>query len=242
MTGAYLTDLNWKEAEKLLSDTTIVVFPLGAGAKEHGLHLPLCNDQLMAEYLARELASRSDVVVAPTITYSYYPAFVEYPGSISISANTATGLITDACLSLSRFGPRRFYVLNTGVSTCGPLEKAAELLKQQNIVLKYTNLHSAMSPAIDEVSTQEGGTHADEIETSMMLLIAPDRVRMKDACKDYQPNAEGRLTRNAESGFSYSPSGVWGDATKATKSKGEKVVKCVVDNLVLDVEALRAID
>src|SRR5262245_13370526 len=108
--GVVLEDLTWSEAERVLTPDTVVVIPLGASAKEHGFHLLLMNNVLLAEYLEQRVLERCDVVVAPTIAYSYYPKFVEYPGSISLSLWTARDLVVDACRSLARFGPRRFYV------------------------------------------------------------------------------------------------------------------------------------
>src|SRR5687767_4567221 len=115
--GILLEDLTWLEAEKVLTAETIVVIPLGASAKEHGPHLKLKNDWLIAEYLKKRVLEQSNVVVAPTINYHFYPAFLEYPGSTSLRLETARDLIVDVCKSLTGFGPRRFYVLNIGIST-----------------------------------------------------------------------------------------------------------------------------
>src|SRR4051794_35045849 len=79
--GILLENLTWIEAEKVLTPETVVVIPLGAESKEHGPHLKLKNDFLIAEYLKKRVLQRSNVVVAPTINYSFYPAFLEYPGS-----------------------------------------------------------------------------------------------------------------------------------------------------------------
>src|SRR4029450_11990646 len=126
--GVLLEDLSWPEAEKLLTPDTVVVVPLGAAAKEHGPHLKLKNDWLIAEYLKNRILALSRVVIAPTINYHFYPAFVEYPGSTSLRLETARDLVVDIVRSLARFGPKRFYVLNTGVSTVRALQPAAELL------------------------------------------------------------------------------------------------------------------
>ncbi|HTR03749.1 MAG TPA: creatininase family protein, partial [Thermoanaerobaculia bacterium] len=131
--GILLEDLTWVEAEKVLTPETIVVIPLGAESKEHGPHLRLKNDFVMAEYLARRVRERSRVVVAPTLNYGYYPAFVEYPGSTSLSLATARDTIEEICRGLARFGPKRFYVLNTGVSTLSALEPAAKALAADGI-------------------------------------------------------------------------------------------------------------
>src|SRR5437870_4647283 len=165
--GMLLEDMTWQEAERALTPDAVVVLPLGAAAKEHGPHLLLKNDWILAEYLKGRVLAAADVVVAPTIAYSYYPAFEEYPGSISLRLETARDLVVDACRSLARFGPKRFYVLNTGVSTRHALEPAAEILAADGIVLRWTDLLKITGPVEKAVGKQEGGTHADEIETSM---------------------------------------------------------------------------
>src|SRR5688572_15204958 len=83
--GVMLEDLTWTQAESRLTPDAIVVLPLGAASKEHGFHLLLKNDLLLAEYLTERVLERCDVIVVPAITYSYYPKLVEYPGSISLS-------------------------------------------------------------------------------------------------------------------------------------------------------------
>src|ERR1044071_7437302 len=121
----FLEDMTWPEAEKALTPDAIVVIPIGAAAKEHGPHLRLANDWTMAEFLRRRLAERASVVVAPTVGLSFYPAFVEYPGSISLRLETARDVLIDVVRSLARHGPRRFYALNTGISTLRALRPAA---------------------------------------------------------------------------------------------------------------------
>src|ERR1044071_7203573 len=87
--GVLLEDITWKEAESLLTSSAVVVIPLGAQCKEHGLHLKLKNDWLIAEYLKRRIREQLAVVIAPTINYSFYPAMVDYPGTVSLRSDTA---------------------------------------------------------------------------------------------------------------------------------------------------------
>src|SRR5260370_314942 len=87
--GALLQDLTWVEAEHALTPQTVIVLPLGAASKEHGPHLKLKNDFILAEYFTKRILERADVVIAPVVTYHYYPAFLEYPGSISLQLETA---------------------------------------------------------------------------------------------------------------------------------------------------------
>ena len=236
--GVLLEDLTWVQAEKVLAADAVIVIPIGAAAKEHGPHLRLKNDFILAEYLKRRVLAASNAVIAPTVTYHFYPAFVEYPGSTTLRLETARDLMVDICRSLGHHGPRRFYALNTGVSTLRALKPAAEILAAEGILLRYTDLLAVMGPVEKTVARQEGGTHADEIETSMILYMDPAAVDMSKAVKDYRPGT-GRLTRDPKGEGTYSPSGVWGDPTLATREKGEKVVEALVAGVLKEIENLR---
>ena len=91
--GILLENLTWIEAEKVLTKETIVVLPIGAASKEHGPHLKLKNDLILAEYFKARVIDASNVVVAPTIPYHFYPAFVEYPGSTTLRLETARDVL-----------------------------------------------------------------------------------------------------------------------------------------------------
>jgi creatinine amidohydrolase len=234
-----LETLSWDEAERVLTPDTVVVIALGAESKEHGRHLQLNNDFLMAEYLKKRVltAAPQNVVVAPTINYSYYPAFLEYPGSTSLTMDTARAMIVDIVHSLAHYGPRRFYILNTGFSTLRPLAQAATDLAKDGVILRYTDM--SKEDPVETKLRQSGGTHADEIETSMMLYIAPESVRMKKAARDLNPNQPGGLTRDPRGKGTYSPTGAWGDPTLATREKGQAVVESSVATILKDIEDLR---
>ena len=238
--GVLIEDLSWVEAEKVLTPEAVVVIPLGAQSKEHGPHLKLKNDFILAEYLKKRVLERSRVVVAPTVNYSYYPAFVEYPGSTTLTLETARDVIVEICESFARHGPKRFYVLNTGVSTVRALAPAAEKLAAEGILMRFTDLIATMSPIEKQVARQEGGTHADEIETSMILYMDPSAADMSKAVKDYHPSGQGGLTRDPKGAGTYSPTGTWGDPTLATREKGKIVTEALVDAVAKQIEDLRS--
>jgi creatinine amidohydrolase len=237
--GILLENLTWVEAERILTPTSVVVIALGAQAKEHGPHLTLKNDWLMAEYLKKRVLDVAPVVVAPTINYNYYPAFIHYPGSTSLSAETARDVVVQIVKTLAAYGPRRFYIINTGVSTVIPLQQAQEQLAKDSLTMRFTNLGVVLRDVEKEVSQQEGGTHADEIETSMMLYIAPETVDMSKAVKDYHPNGGRPLVRDSTMKGTYSPTGTWGDPTLATRAKGARVTEALVAGILREIELLR---
>lgn len=235
----YLADLTWVEAEKAFKDFDVALIALGARTKEHGPHLPLKTDYIMAEYLMARVAAEVPVVVLPTLQYGYYPAFLEYPGSVSLGAETFKNVVMDICMSMNGYGFRKFYVLNTGISTLHPLKEAADELSRRGIVLRYLNLLDVDKKLPAGLLAEEGGTHADEGETSMMLYIAPETVDMSKAVKDYdaRPDRKG-LTRNPAGVGSYSPTGIWGDPTLATREKGKVIVETTVSEIVRQVKDL----
>jgi creatinine amidohydrolase len=234
-----LADLTWVEAEKVLTPETVVVIPIGAESKEHGPHLKLKTDYIEAQYYAREIVQQADVVVAPTVNYSFYPAFVDYPGSTTLRLETARDMLVDICRGLAHYGPKRFYALNTGVSTLRALKPAAEILAADGIRLGYTDILEVGAEAEKRVKKEEGGTHADEIETSLMLFIDPASVDMRYAVKDYHPSESGGLTRDPHKPGAYSASGIYGDATLAAREKGEAVALATVEGMLREIELLR---
>lgn len=230
--GLFIESLTWDEVEAALKTFDTVVIPVGARCKEHGLHLPLNTDWITAEYLAHRVAELCPVLVLPTVQYGYYPAFVDYPGSVSIGEATFRDLIADLCRSFARHGVRRFYVLNTGVSTKPPLRAAQELLRAEGVRMDFTDPRETARAERQAVQEQSHGTHADELETSVMLYIAPQVVHMELARPELAPDRPGGLTRDPAAPGVYSPTGAWGDPTRATREKGQLIVEAMVREIV----------
>ena len=241
-TGVRLDDLTWAAAEQRLTGDAVVVLPLGAAAQEHGLHLKLGNDRIMADYLTRRILEVSDVVAAPPLPFHYFPAFNEYPGSTTLSLNTARDFTADVARSFARQGPRRFYVLNVGVSSSEALAAAAKVLANEGILLHYTDWQSQIDGWRGRLR-QAGGDHAGEFETSMMLYIDPASVALSSAVRDYTPaqTTPFVLTRRQGSRGTYSPTGAWGDPTLATREKGRLIVETLVTSIKGEIDLLRRV-
>jgi creatinine amidohydrolase len=244
--GVYLETLTWAEAEPLLRADPLVVIPVGAGTKEHGPHLPLNTDRLMADHFARRLAERVDVIVLPTVTYGYFPHFSPFPGSTHVEAHTFEAMIKEIILSMHRHGPRRFLVLNTGVSTFPVLEVVArDLDRVHRLLVGVTNMGQLGGPRASEVLEQRRGSHADEGETSLLMVIAPETVRRDRLVAEMpdRPASRGVFvppTYHREPGSGHSATGVYGDATLASEEKGKIILEAIVGDLVVAAERLRA--
>ena len=245
--GAWLEDLTWPEARAWLDSGAIVVVPIGAIAKEHGHHLPLMTDWLVARELADRVAATLPVLVAPVVCFGFYPAFVRYPGSQHLSAATFSTLLKELLGKLIADGSRRIAVINTGVSTEGPLNAVVrEMYAETGVRISVADIARLIAGAKVEFDQKLGG-HGDEAETSMILAIAPERVRMDRARTDYgnmlgYPETvygEPAIYRDDPAGgVDHSTTGVRGDPTLATADKGERLLQAMAEELIAGLRAL----
>jgi creatinine amidohydrolase len=240
--GMTLGDVSWYEAAGALTESSVVVIPLGIAAAQHGPHLKLNHDERLARYLASRLEATTEVVIAPALTYHYSPALLDYPGSTTLSQATARSMTTDVVKSLARFGPRRFYILNTSVNAAAPLRDAATTLRDDGILLGHTDAERYLKGgglALQQAPASPVG-HADEVQTSMMLFVDPAAVDMDKAVREYG-SGSGPMTRekDAASGL-YSATGVFGDPTVATREKGRVLVENFVNGILADIGRIRA--
>lgn len=241
MIGTQLETLTWPEAEAALTPDSTILIPLGARLKEHGFHLPLNNDWLMAEHFSRLVLERAPVIALPTLIHGYYPAFLGYPGSVSIGLDAFRESLVDVARSICAHGPRRVYFLNTGISTIYGLEQARQVLLGEGLRVDYLIIPEAVRGIAEKIRQQPLGSHADELETSIMLHLAPEIVRMERAIPDVNPERlPAKLLHRDPTGEYgvYSPSGAWGDPTLATVEKGKLLVEAIVSHVVARIQAL----
>jgi len=247
--GCWLEDLTWAEAQERFDAGWPVVVPVGAIAKEHGLHLPLKTDWLTARALGQRLAARLPVVVAPVVPFGFYPAFVDYPGSQHLGAETFMAVMRELLGGLIDHGVRRILLLNTGVSTEAPLTIVlSDVYARSGVRAHCANLR-LIGRGADHLLEHPDGGHGDERETSIVLALDPRAVRM-DRLQPADPDviaaaAEDarlvarpfRLRGDPAAGEEFTATGALGDPRAATAFKGERILAAVLD----DVEAaLRA--
>ncbi|MGH8728765.1 MAG: creatininase family protein [Burkholderiales bacterium] len=231
-TGAFVASLAWPDVEKQLKEGAIAAVPIGAAAKEHGRHLPMASDFLQAEYLAQRLAEQAHVLIWPTLGYGYYPAFTDYPGSCTIDSEVFQRTVEDIAESIFRSGANRLLIINTGISTIAPLESFAALSKSK-VTLDHVYRGAHYRQVERAICRQKCGGHGDEAETSIMLTIAPDQVRMEMASPWQKPQmGAGRFIRSDPSHPNYSPDGIHGDPTLASREKGEKLLEAMLEDLL----------
>ena len=244
--GAYLGDLSWPEAERRFANTPVVIVPFGAGAKEHGPHLPMNADRIVMDHLLAAAVNSRNVIAVPPILHGWFPAFRTFPGTEVSDPAVFQDYVQEVGMSLARNGAQRILFLNTGIASATglPISIAAREIRQQTgvptLVVSWGDLETE---EIEELAEQREGGHGDEIETSINLHLQPDLVNMDLAVqdygnrtpKDYGGYQPGVITRN-ERDPAFSATGIYGDATLATTEKGKRAIE------ILTAEFLRAID
>jgi len=129
-------------------------------------------------------------------------------------------------------GIQSVLILNAGISTIAPLER---VIARAGRAIKVANIYRGRRylKAEKKITQQACGGHADEPETSIMLVIAPGRVRIKRARPWAKREMQaGALARNDESHPNYSPDGVYGDPTLASAKKGEQLLAAMLEDIL----------
>ena len=226
--------MRWDDVARRIHNGAVAILPIGAAAKQHGFHLPLNTDRLQAEWLAARLASRFDALIWPTVTYGHYPAFTEYAASSSLSAPTFEAVVREIATGILGSGCRTLFVLNTGLSTLAPVDRALGRFDSARVNHLWIYGGPRYPRTAKALAEQHHGSHADELETSLMLAIAPHLVDMAraEASPAREQATPGALTPSDETSPNYSRSGSYGDPTLATSDKGEALLASMLADLV----------
>jgi creatinine amidohydrolase len=235
MTAIELDRMTWPEVETLIeSGHDTVVLALGA-TEQHGLHMPLATDALIGDHLARRLADRLDAFLAPTLRVGCSEHHVGFPGTLSLAEPTYHAIVADLVRSLLRGGFGRIVLMPTHGGNFVPLGAAIELLEEseREHVIALTDLSvlfeiAQLGEAEHGVPLADGGLHAGEWETSMMLSIHPELVRMDRAEAGYTGDLQEAVASMFSGGVaSISPNGAIGDPAAASSGHGERYWEAV---------------
>jgi creatinine amidohydrolase len=248
--------LSWPEVRRAAAQGRVPVVPIGT-LEDHGPHLPVDTDVTLVEAICRGAVSRlgDRGVLLPPIVHGYSPHHMDFPGTVTIGWDTFCRYCTDVALSLVRHGFRRVLLVNGHGSNQNLVEMAARLAmieEPESLVGACFYLSGpASARLIAEVrdSDRGGMAHACELETSLYLYVAPEAVDLSQATDERGYPSSENLWMDWSDGplklmpwwSSFSDSGVQGDATKATKTKGEALFSAAVAEIAGYVEELASL-
>lgn len=243
-----LAHLSWTDIAALNKDEGVVILPVGA-IEQHGPHLPVITDTLLVTHvLDVALARLPDDVAAwvlPPLNYGKSNEHTGFPGTVSLSAATLTALLHDIAHSVDAAGFRRLAFINGHGGNVALLDMAARDIRVATGLHTFC-LHPALyvdPPFAVAPDERRYGFHAGELETSLVLAIAPELVDMTRAVR-HIPDFPAADSTGAQTPLfffgaasaawlsaDWSPTGVFGDATVATADKGAQLIDAAAARL-----------
>ncbi len=228
-----------KDFADLPLDDVIAVLPVGA-VEQHGPHLPLAVDQAIVDgMVAATLPLLPDdlpVLFLPTMPVGKSNEHAAWPGTLTFSASTLMAMWTEIGDSVAAAGVRKLVLLNSHGGQIAPMDIVARDLRIKHKMLVVAANWFAMGLPEGLLTAEEDrhGIHAGDLETSVMLALHPDLVRMERA-RNFTPENARLANENRLLGLStagkigwqmqdMNAAGAAGDATKATAEKGQRVI------------------
>ena len=181
----WLQEMRWQEVEQHRDvGGSLVVIPVGS-VEQHGFHLPVGTDSMVAIRLAEDAARRTNAIVTPPLWFGWSPHHLALPGTISMRPEVLIEMLFDVLSSLATQGFSRFVIVNGHrIANIPWIQISAEKAQRELGITVVIYDPAYMSKEIvGRLGFGEVG-HAEEIETSHMLHIMPQAVRMEKA-RDY---------------------------------------------------------
>lgn len=240
--------LTWPEVNDAVQEQKVVLLPTGS-TEQHGPHLPLDTDVFLAESICLEVGRRlaDRVLVLPPISYGLNQHHIDFPGTIHIEPETFIAFCLDITKSVAYHGFTKIMLVNGHGSNAPLIDLVARktVLQTRSLCAAVTYLSLARQ-AFDEVRETDVIAHADEMETSLYLHLAGERVRMERAVAD--DDVRGRYLSSdstTEVRFNdywgrWTRTGVHGDPRPATEEKGRVIFEAAVTRLGELVDEWRA--
>ena len=227
---------------------TVAVLPLGA-TEQHGPHLPLDVDRVLVEAMVAGalplLKPGAPVLVLPTLSVGLSTEHAAFKGTLSLSTETALRTLIEIGHSVARAGVRKWLMVNAHGGHVSAMDLAARELRGSGLTVFHTSWEQLpLGAAWEAFSPQERryGVHGGEIETSMMLALAPQQVRM-DLAKDFSSSAIERVKKFPLLGQGHSrlgwhaqdlhPSGAVGRPDWADAKRGRALLDAVSEQLAV---------
>lgn len=215
----------WPQARAYLARYPAAVLPLGA-TEQHGPHLPQGTDTFIAREICRRVVRRSIGYLLPAIPVSYSRVWSNAAGTAWVNSATLKAFVKDIVRGMERTGVRAMLLFSGHSANQQPLKELVRELRDEGC--RVALLHGCLMGAEQVLPEMEsklwrgtGELHAEELETSLVLALRPELVKMELAAPDYPP-APPDFGHTVETMGDVMRTGVFGDPTRASVEKGER--------------------
>ena len=235
-------DLTWQDIRDLPKEPGVVVLPIGA-IEQHGPHLPVWTDALLAERSSRRafelLPADVSALLLPTLSYGKSNEHTGFPGTIALSAATLIALLRDIGAAVARSGFSRLLFVNTHGGNKAVLEIMCRDLRAEFGLLCFLAQGQHDTSKLPDIE-RKFGIHANTAETALLLHLTPELVKTPLPAAHYPaftspqfnltfPPQVGWLTRD------WSTDGHFGDPGAATPEDGAEWFEQIAASLAVQI-------
>jgi creatinine amidohydrolase len=212
-----------------LAQTQSAIIPVGS-LEQHGQHLPVSTDCLIAEHISIDVSQRLEYFVFPVVPYGvsfeHAPMF-----NVSVRDSTLSKILCDICVSIAHLGIKRIVIINGHHGNMGVLQYVSQNTfdrMPRDSAVHVLNYWSFMNEIFD---------HAGEVETSILLAIKPGLVKMDKAEASSKILMKSReayrsMTLRPGSFPKVTGNGVWGNPKFASAEKGRELLSEIGENII----------
>ncbi len=262
-----LQEMSWVDVQDYLKTNDMVIIPLGS-TEQHGPHLPLGSDYFLAREMSKEISRKTGVVVAPVLTVGYSRYHGGFPGTLSLTPDTMVQVLFETSQMLIGHGFHRILFFNFHGGNNIVQTRVIHRINHETeavavAIAEGGSIHESLEPP-EGIQIDFFDWHAGKDETSMLLAVRPDLVRM-DRAEKPQIHMTSRMEKigtaaedapslavvfeallavpseTGKGGASHelSSNGVWSfnDPNDATAEHGQKRIDYVVEGAVRFIEA-----
>ncbi|CAJ51933.1 creatininase family protein [Haloquadratum walsbyi] len=234
-----VAEQTWPELDSYISEESLAVVPLGS-TEQHGPHLPLSTDHLIAEAFAREATDRTGYLCTPPINIGVSPHHRQFHGTMWVDAPVFRDYVESLTRNLAYHGIDRVIYVNAHGGNVEHLREVGRRLRDDETLYAIEWMWNESIPELVDTLFEQNGPHGGPKETAMIQYLQPELVstdRLADARDEGLIEFTDDNTRRFGSRTFYDAidntnNGVLGDQTDATPEKGEKMFESATEQLV----------
>jgi len=234
----YIADETWPELGDYFADESLALVPLGS-TEQHGPHLPLATDHVIAEAYAREAAERTGYLCTPTVNVGVSPHHRQFHGTMWVDAPQFRDYVESFTRNLAYHGIDRVIYVNAHGGNVDHLREVGRRLRDDEVMYAIEWMWNDSIPELVDDLFNQNGPHGGPKETAMIQHLRPELVRedrLEDARDGGVPDVEAAETIKHGSRTFYDAAdntgnGVLGDQTDATAEKGAEMFEAATEQL-----------
>lgn len=235
----YSGDEAWPDLESYFDDKSLALVPVGS-TEQHGPHLPLSTDHLIAEAIAREAATRSGYLCTPTVNIGVSTHHRQFHGTMWVDAPTFRDYMESIVRNLSYHGIDRLIFVNAHGSNVEPLREVGRRVRDDRVLYAIEWMWNDSIPELVDKLFENPGPHGGPKETALIQhlaehLVHEGRIELARDEGVVDITSQDTIVNGARTYYDAidnTPNGVTGDQTEATPEKGKRLFEAATDNLV----------